>query len=117
MTDVDVDALENRYQSWAISTQVTPLETLSLLGDYRTALRQQQADYERVSGRRLEYVLENARLRAAIEGFPNQRESFHITYNGGHHEEETNKAFHHGMDTVFNALDEWKRKALEKKDG
>lgn len=28
----------------------------------------------------------------------------HDTYNGGHHEEATNKAFHHGMTTVFNIL-------------
>lgn len=28
----------------------------------------------------------------------------HATYNGGHHEEQTRKAFHHGMDTVCNVL-------------
>ncbi len=55
---------------------------------------------------------ENERLRAAIEKFPENRESFHFTYNGGH-EGEMNRAFHHGMDTVFNALDEWKSRALE----
>jgi hypothetical protein len=35
-----------------------------------------------------------------------QRKFFHETYNGGHHEKETNEAFHHGMDTVFNGMDE-----------
>ena len=28
----------------------------------------------------------------------------HDTYNGGHHEADTNAAFHHGMQTVFNIL-------------
>ena len=33
------------------------------------------------------------------------RTSCHSTYNGGHHDEDTRKAFHHGMDTVFNLLE------------
>jgi hypothetical protein len=36
-----------------------------------------------------------------------KRENFHATYNGGWHGNKDGlRAFHHGMDTVFNALDE-----------
>lgn len=32
------------------------------------------------------------------------REGCHATYNGGHHDEACRKAFHHGMDTVCNVI-------------
>jgi hypothetical protein len=37
--------------------------------------------------------------------FAKRRDSLHATFNGGHREKETNEAFHHGMDTVFNCID------------
>lgn len=33
------------------------------------------------------------------------RRDCHLTFNGGHHDKETNEAFHQGMDTVFNLLE------------
>lgn len=33
------------------------------------------------------------------------RANLHATFNGGHHEEATRSAFHHGMDTVCNVLE------------
>lgn len=35
------------------------------------------------------------------------RKSCHDSYNGGHHEPATNEAFHHGMDTICNILEDW----------
>lgn len=46
-------------------------------------------------------------LRMATNRWCKAREGFHATYNGGHHEKIPWEAFHHGMDTVFNALDDW----------
>jgi hypothetical protein len=40
-----------------------------------------------------------------LSEFAKRRDSLHATFDGGHHEKETNKAFHHGMDTVFNCID------------
>ena len=34
------------------------------------------------------------------------REFAHQTFNGGHLDEPAHSAFHHGMDTVFNLIDE-----------
>lgn len=45
-----------------------------------------------------------ARVEALAE-FAKRREDYHMTFNGGHHEEPAYGAFHHGMDTVFNGLD------------
>lgn len=47
-------------------------------------------------------------IAASVRGvaeFAKRREEFHATFNGGHHDDATRRAFHHGMDTVFNALD------------
>lgn len=50
--------------------------------------------------------------------YANKRALFHATYNGGHHDDKCREAFHHGMDTVFNALegDAKKMIALAKTD-
>ena len=46
------------------------------------------------------------RAREALRGFAARRPDFHATYNGGWHGDESGmRAFHHGMDTVFNTLD------------
>lgn len=43
--------------------------------------------------------------RRILADFAARRPSFHGTFNGGHHDEPAHSAFHHGMDTVFNALE------------
>lgn len=35
-----------------------------------------------------------------------QREASHGTYNGGYHEPDLHNAFHHGMDTVYNIMED-----------
>ncbi len=42
--------------------------------------------------------------------FARSRAGFHLTFNGGWESEPEQKAFHHGMDTVFNGIDEAIRK-------
>jgi hypothetical protein len=42
-----------------------------------------------------------------LRAFAQRRADFHATYNGGWHgNADGMRAFHHGMDTVFNALEE-----------
>ena len=53
---------------------------------------------EQARVRELEEVFSVERLRAA-------REHAHRTFNGGHEDDAMRRAFHHGMDTVFNMLD------------
>lgn len=48
-----------------------------------------------------------ATLEEWIEALPKKRKGFHDTYNGGHHDNIPREAFHHGMDTVFNALENY----------
>lgn len=43
-------------------------------------------------------------LAGALEAIESERAGCHATYNGGHHNDGHLEAFHHGMDTVFNAL-------------
>ena len=53
-------------------------------------------------------ALEAARVAraGALQEFAKRREAFHRTYNGGWHDSaDALRAFHHGMDTVFNALE------------
>jgi hypothetical protein len=42
---------------------------------------------------------------ADLAEFALRRTDYHATFNGGWEEPETRRAFHHGMDTVFNGLD------------
>ena len=44
------------------------------------------------------------RTIAKFKRFPEQKDMCHATYNGGHEDEQARKAFHHGMDTVFNVF-------------
>ena len=41
-----------------------------------------------------------------------EREACHGAYNGGHNEDNTQQAFHHGMDTVFNCLEGYMAKEI-----
>jgi predicted RNase H-like nuclease (RuvC/YqgF family) len=44
-------------------------------------------------------------LEAGLKRFASMRTDLHSAYNGGWHGEDTNKAFHHGMDTVCNVIE------------
>jgi hypothetical protein len=66
---------------------------------------------------------ENAELRAKlaaaerlIRSLTTMRDWLHLNYNGGWHAADTNKAFHHGMDTVCNVVDATARPLLAEID-
>lgn len=44
------------------------------------------------------------------------KKNAHETYNGGHNEEATNHAFHHGMNTGFNVAEKFITQALAQRE-